>query len=318
MTSSTSTTSSVPKLEPQHKHRDVGESLTTMALRRLRKDKLTLLAFAVLIAITLLCVLADPISSALNVSFSRTNAANTFMAPTFSAFTNERTGEAEYHILGTDDLGRDHLSRLLQGGQVSLTVGFLAALLALSIGVTLGIITGYYGSVIDDVVNWVISTLNSIPSLFLLIIIAAVLQPSPTTLVLVLGFLGWTGTTRLVRGETLSLREREFVISARAIGASPLRIMFSHILPNLFSVIVITLAIDIGSLILAEAGLSFLGLGIKEPFPSWGNMLSKSQEYFTQGGHLVVFPGLMIFLTVLCLYVIGDGVRDAFDPTAKE
>jgi peptide/nickel transport system permease protein len=136
--------------------------------------------------------------------------------------------------------------------------------------------------------------------------------------VLVLGFLGWTGTTRLVRGETLSLREREFVISARAIGASPLRIMFSHILPNLFSVIVITLAIDIGSLILAEAGLSFLGLGIKEPFPSWGNMLSKSQEYFTQGGHLVVFPGLMIFLTVLCLYVIGDGVRDAFDPTAKE
>jgi peptide/nickel transport system permease protein len=191
-------------------------------------------------------------------------------------------------------------------------------MLALGIGVSLGIVTGYYGGIIDDFVNWVIATLTSIPSLFLLLIVAAVLQPSAETLIIVLGFLGWTGTTRLVRGETLSLREREYVVSARAVGASPLRIMFVHILPNLFSVIVVTLAIDIGGLILVEAGLSYLGLGIKPPIPSWGNMLSKAQEFFVLGPHLVFMPGVMIFLTVLCLYVIGDGVRDAFDPTAKD
>ena len=166
--------------------------------------------------------------------------------------------------------------------------------------------------------TWVISTLNSIPSLFLLLIVAAVLQPSPSTLIIVLGFLGWTTTTRLVRGETLSIREREYIISARAAGASPMRIMFVHILPNLFSIIVITLAIDIGNLILVEAALSFLGLGIKAPIPSWGNMLTNAQSFFTKGAYLVVAPGLLIFVTVLCLYVIGDGLRDAFDPTAKD
>lgn len=170
----------------------------------------------------------------------------------------------------------------------------------------------------DDFINWVITTLNSIPQLFLLLIIAAVLQPSPATLIIVLGFLGWTGITRLVRGETLSIREREYVISARAIGASSLRIMFSHILPNLFSVIIITLMIDIGGIILVEAALSFLGLGIKPPTPSWGNMLTDSQNYFTKGPHLVFAPGILIFITVLCLYVMGDGIRDAFDPTAKD
>ncbi|KXK20224.1 MAG: putative oligopeptide ABC transporter permease [Chloroflexi bacterium OLB15] len=317
MSTTSTTANAVPKLEPQGKKREVGESLSRMAGRRLKRDKLTLAAIGLLAFITILCLLAQPISSALNVSYSKTNASITFLTPSLTPYIGA-DGVPQFHILGTDDLGRDHLSRLLFGGQVSLAVGFLAAILSLSIGVSLGIICGYYGGLIDDGTNWIISTLNSIPSLFLLLIIAAVLQPSPTTLILVLGLIGWTGTTRLVRGETLSLREREFVVSARAIGASPFRIMLSHILPNLFSVIVITLAIDIGALILTEAGLSFLGLGIKEPFPSWGNMLVKSQEYFTLGPYLVIMPGLMIFLTVLCLYVIGDGIRDAFDPTAKD
>jgi peptide/nickel transport system permease protein len=312
----TATTGAVAKLDVKKPEKRAGESLSRLALRRLRKDKLTLLAIGVLVLITILALLASPISRALNVSFTRTNTENTFAWPSLTPY--EGANGAEFHLLGTDDLGRDHLSRLLHGGQVSLAVGFLAAILALSIGVTLGVICGFYTGMIDDGVNWVISTLNSIPSLFLLLIVAAVLQPSPTTLILVLGFLGWTGTTRLVRGETLSLREREFVVSARAVGASPFHIMFTHILPNLFSVIVITLAIDVGSLLLAEAALSFLGLGIKEPFPSWGNMLSKSQEYFTLGPYLVWAPGIMIFVTVLCMYIIGDGVRDAFDPTAKE
>lgn len=309
--------SAVAKLNDVNKksERDVGESLTRVAFRRLRRDKITLLAIAVIAVITIMSAAAPIISNALNVSYTKTNAQETFLTP---MTVTESNGVTSTHILGTDDLGRDVFSRLLYAGQVSLSVGFLAAILSLTIGVTLGIFTGYYGGLADDFTNWVIATLTSIPSLFLLLIVAAVLQPTPTTLILVLGFLGWTGTTRLVRGETLSLREREYTISARAIGASDRRIMFNHILPNVFSVIVITLAIDIGALILAEAGLSFLGLGIKPPIPSWGNMLTKSQEFFTRGPFLVWPPGIMIFLTVLCMYVIGDGVRDAFDPTSKD
>lgn len=285
----------------------LGESLTSLALKRLRQDKLTLVAIAVLVLLTLISVFAPVITTQLGVSATRTSAQEAFLP----------VGAAG-HILGTDDLGRDHLARLLFAGQISLGIAFVAAALSLVIGVSLGLITAYYGGIIDDMVNWIIATLSSIPSLFLLLIVSAVLSPGPTTLVLVLGLLGWTGTTRLVRGETLSLREREFVISAKAIGASPIRIMFSHILPNLFSVIVVTLAIDIGSLILVEAALSYLGLGVKPPTPTWGNMLTNAQTFFTKGGHLVIFPGLLIFVTVLCLYVIGDGVRDAFDPQAKD
>ncbi len=297
----------VAKLNVVREEKKSGVSLTKLAARRLRRDKLTLLALGIVVLMALLAIFAPGITNSLGVSFTRTNPQETFLPP-FSPG----------HILGTDDLGRDHLARLLYAAQVSLSVGFISAMLSLTIGVSLGILTGYYGGIVDDIVTWVISTLNSIPSLFLLLIVAAVLQPSPGTLILVLGFLGWTTTTRLVRGETLSLREREYILSARSAGASPIRIMFVHILPNLVSIIIITLAIDIGSLILTEAALSFLGLGIKAPIPSWGNMLSGAQTYFTRGVWLVIAPGLLIFITVLCLYIIGDGLRDAFDPQAKD
>lgn len=295
----------------------VGESLTTLALRRLRRDKLTLVAMAVVIILTVLSVSAPLIGQALGISHTRTNVTGAF----------QPIG-APGHILGTDDLGRDHLLRLLYAGQVSLGIAFTAAVLSLSIGLTLGITTGYYGGVVDDIVIWMITTINSIPSLFLLLIVSAVIIQNPNlsgtffsgpfALVLILGLLGWTGTARLVRGQTLSIREQEYVISARAVGASPLRIMFVHILPNLFSIVVITLAIDVGILILIESALSFLGFGVKPPIPSWGNMLTNAQTFFTKGVHLVVLPGLLIVTTVLCLYVIGDGVRDAFDPTTVD
>lgn len=297
--------------------RATGESLTTLALRRLRRDKLTLVAISVVVILTLLSVSAPLIERALGVSYTRTNVTQAFLPI-----------GAPGHILGTDDLGRDHLARLLYAGQVSLGIAFTAALLSIGIGLTLGIITGYYGGVVDDLTIWVITTINSIPSLFLLLIVSAVILQNPNlagsplsgpfALVLILGLLGWTGTTRLVRGQTLSIREQEYVISARAVGASPLRIMFVHILPNLFSIVVITLAIDIGVLILVESALSFLGFGVKPPTPSWGNMLSNAQTFFTSGVHLVIIPGVLIVTTVLCLYIIGDGVRDAFDPTTVD
>jgi len=239
----------------------------------------------------------------LGVSYSQTDAPNKFTLP----------GTAN-HILGTDDLGRDYFARLLYGGQVSFTIAIFAALLALLIGLAVGLVTGYFGGIIDDFMNWFIITLGSIPQLLLLLIFVAVFQPSVLLLILILGLLGWTGTSRLVRGQTLALRSQDFILSARSIGASSQRIMFRHILPNVFSLIIVDLALSIGGLILTEAGLSFLGYGVKPPTPSWGNMLSDAQETYSHGLYLVFYPGVFITVTVLCLFVIGDGLRDAFDP----
>lgn len=287
------------------------ESLFMLAMRRLRRDYLTLLAFGVLVLLTGASLAAPVISDFLDVSYRRTDLENTFL----------KFGEND-HILGTDDLGRDQLSRLLYGGQVSLGIAVSAGVLSLVIGTTLGVIAGYYQggalSFIDDLLMWFIITLNSIPTFFLLLVIAAMLSPTVSTLILILAFLSWTGTMRLVRGETLSQRGREYIIAAHAMGAGPLRIMFMHILPNIFSVIVINLATDIGTLILVESALSYLQLGVRPPTPSWGNMLTNAQTFFTKGPHLVVCPGILIVITVLCLFLIGDGVRDAFDPQASK
>jgi peptide/nickel transport system permease protein len=279
------------------------------ALVHIRQDKLTLVALVTLGIIALLSLLAPFIATfVLRVDPNMTNADLRFLP----------MGTAE-HVLGTDNLGRDHLARLLYAGQVSLGIGFASAMLSLLIGVTLGILTGFYGGWVDDISNWVITTLNAIPALVLLLIVVALFSSGPVTLTLVLAFLTWTLTTRLVRGETLAIREQEYVMSARALGASDWRIMLVDILPNVFSVTIVTLMINIGNVILIESALSFLGLGVQPPIPSWGNMLSNSQSYFKTAPHLVIFPGLLIMITVLCLYVIGDGLRDAFDPrTVRE
>jgi len=242
-------------------------------------------------------------------------------APPYT-FDFERTvhtpEKTHFYPLGADDLGRDQLARLLYAGRISLKIGFVAGFLSIIIGISLGIMTGFFGGIVDDIIIWLVTTINSIPFFFTILIVSAILSPDENSLILVLGFLGWTGTTRLVRGEAISLREREYIVSARAMGASNFRIMFRHILPNLISVIVINLAIDIGVLILIEASLSFLAVGVKPPTPTWGNMLTNSQQFFRFGPHLVFWPGFMIFVTVLCLYVLGDGVRDAFDPTLND
>jgi peptide/nickel transport system permease protein len=283
----------------------IGSSLVQIALRRLHRDKLTLIAMGIFCLLALLSILAAVITQGiLKVDATTTDGAQN-MLPI----------GAPGHILGTDNIGRDHLARLLYAGQVSLGIAFVGASLSITIGLVIGVITGYYSGKIDDFINWIIATLNAIPGLFRLLIISAIYRPGPEALIIVLGLLGWTFTTRLVRGETLSLRERDFITSARSIGASDLRIMLVHIVPNLFSITVINLAITIGNLILLESALSFLGVGIQPPTPTWGNMLSNAQSFFKTGPHLVIFPGLLIVLTVLCLYIIGDGLRDAFDPT---
>jgi peptide/nickel transport system permease protein len=217
-------------------------------------------------------------------------------------------------VLGTDDLGRDYAARLLYGGQISLTIGFLSATITLAIGIFLGLITGYFGGPLDDVMNWIITTLDSIPGLYLLILISTILRPSPETLILVLALTSWTGGVRVIRGQTIGARHQEYILSAKAIGASSWRIMFQHLLPNLLSIILISLSASIGAVIITESTLSYLGLGIVEPVPTWGNMLTNASRFFSNGPHLAIISGLMIFITVLCLYIVGDGLRDAFDP----
>lgn len=282
-------------------------SLTQQALSRLWRDRLSLVAIAVILILTLASIAAPLITGALGVDPNTTDASESKFLPVFS----------QGHILGTDNLGRDHLARLLYAGQVSLFIGFMSAFLSLVIGVTLGIITGYFGGLIDDLVNWIITTLNSIPALVLLIVISAVFQPDATSLILIIVLLTWTSTSRLVRGETFSIRSREYIVSAQAVGASNFRIMLMHILPNVFSLTIVTLARNIGNVILIESALSYLGLGVQPPTATWGNMLSKSRDFLAQP-QLVFSPGSLITIVVLCLYIIGDGLRDAFDPTAVD
>lgn len=284
------------------------ESLFTKALRRLRHDRLTVGATIVLLIITVLSILAPIISEhILNVDPMRTNPRVRFLPP-----------GSEGHVLGTDELGRDHLGRLLYGGRISLAIGFSAAMVTLVVGMIFGLMAGYFGGIFDDLMMWVITTLNSLPTLYLLIALSALLRPSPEMLVLVLALTGWTGDTRLIRGQTISLRDLDYVLAARALGASSWRIMYVHIMPNLISIVAISLAISIGAIILAEAALSYLSLGVQPPTPTWGNMLTDSRAYFRQAGYLVIAPGVLISVTVLCLYLIGDGIRDAFDPRVND
>lgn len=273
------------------------------AVRHFRRDRLSMLSLAVLLLLTLACFFGPPIvEKVLHVDVSRTDLIHRNLPP------------GEGGLLGTDQLGRDHLIRLLYGGQVSLAVAYLASLVSITIGVVVGIVTAYYGGVVDDAVMWFINTLESVPTIFLLLIAATIWSPSAQVLILILGALGWVTTCRLVRGQVLSLKANEFMLAARAIGARDWWMMLSHIFPNTISLVVISLTINAGSLILVESGLSYLGLGVQPPTPTWGNMLTEARSYFVQGTHLVIWPGLLISLTVLCFYLVGDGLRDALDP----
>ncbi|MFQ3566149.1 MAG: ABC transporter permease [Aggregatilineales bacterium] len=282
-------------------------SLTSEALTHLRRDRLTLFAISVLLLLTLACVVLPPIiESHLEVSATRTNVTDRYRPP-----------GTDNYILGTDALGRDQFTRLLYGGRVSLGVAYGASLMSITIGVIIGMIAGFYGGLLDDAVNSFIAILSSIPTLFLLILVSVVFSPTPQALIILLGLLGWITTCRLVRGEVLALKEREFIVAARSVGASSRHILLRHMMPNVVSLVIVTLTIEAGSLILIESGLSFLGLGVRPPTPSWGNMLTDARSSLATGQHLIIWPGIMIFVTVLCFFLVGDGLRDAFDPRKK-
>jgi len=219
------------------------------------------------------------------------------------------------HWLGTDRAGRDVYSRLLKGGQVSLAAGFAAVAIVMTIGVALGAIAGYFGGLVDAVIMRFTDILLSIPLILLLITAASLFTPSLKTTIFVIGVSSWPGAARLIRGQFLHIRGQEFVTAARALGASPLRIMMRHVFPNTLAIIIVEATLWLSYAILLEASLSYLSLGVQIPTPSWGNMLQDGQRELLFGAWwLTVFPGLAIFLTVLAFNLLGDGLRDALDP----
>ncbi len=218
------------------------------------------------------------------------------------------------HVLGTDVLGRDVLSRLIHGTRASLVVGFVAVALSGAIGVAVGLVSGYFGGWIDTVFMRIVDAWLAFPFLLLAIAIVAIIGPGLRNIIIALVITSWVIYARLVRGEALSLREREFVLSARGLGASRLALMVGHILPNVLAPIMVVATLELGVVIVTEASLSFLGLGADASQASWGNMLADGRAYLTQAWWLATLPGIAIFVVVLAVNIIGDGIRDALDP----
>jgi peptide/nickel transport system permease protein len=262
-------------------------------------------AWAILVLVTLAAVFAAEIAPYDPVAM---DLSDRLLPPAFAP------GGDPGHLLGTDALGRDILSRIMYGGRVSISVGVGAVLLAGSSGVLLGAAAGYYGGLLDTVIMRLADVFLAIPFLLLGMAVVATLGPSVINLILVLGAVRWTTYGRVIRGEALSVREKEYVHAARACGASGRRIVFRHVLPNVVNPVVVIATLEIANMIIYESALSFFGLGVKPPQPTWGNMLSDGRDYIHTAWWLTTLPGFVIFVTVLALNIVGDWLRDVLDP----
>lgn len=237
--------------------------------------------------------------------------------PNATDVTTKLEGPSLTHPFGTDQLGRDVLARMLHGARISLTVGFVAVGIAITIGILVGSISGFFGGWTDIALMRFVDTVMAFPSFFLILTVVALLKPSFWNVMVVIGLTGWTGTARFVRAEFLSLKERDFVQAALAVGVKSPRIIFVHMLPNALAPVMVAATLGIASAILTESGLSFLGFGVQPPTPTWGNILTEGRLYIFDAWWLTVFPGLAILITVLAFNLFGEGLRDALDPRLR-
>lgn len=278
------------------------QSYLRMVWSRLRRHRLALFAFVALLTISIATIIGPSLSP---YPYDKTRLLDRLQPPSHS------------HWLGTDEVGRDILARILQGGRVSLFVGLSAALLSSLVGVVIGAFSGYFGKALDSVLMRFTDIMLSIPTLPLLLILARFVGGTMWGIIVILVAFGWMSLARIVRGSTLSVREMEFVDAARLVGAPHHRIIFVHILPNVLAPVIVYTTLNIGYAILTESSLSYLGLGIQPPMPSWGNMLTNAQQYLQTAPWLALFPGFAIFITLLSFNFLGDGLRDALDPRLK-
>jgi len=239
-------------------------------------------------------------------------------APERSNLRDRLQGPTAKHLLGTDDRGRDVLSRMIWGTRISMSVGFIAVGIAIVIGMAVGAVAGFYGGLADLAVQRIIEIVMCFPTFILILSLIAFLPPSIYNIMVVIGITGWTGVARLVRGEFMRLRESDFATAARATGLSDVRIMFRHLLPNALSPVLVSATFGVAGAILTESALSFLGFGVPPPTASWGELLSQSQRFVDRAWWLVTFPGLAIFVTVTAFNLVGEGLRDAMDPRLKQ
>jgi peptide/nickel transport system permease protein len=282
-----------------------GDSQWAIAARHFKKNKLALAGMGVMIIlylVTLLTPLIAPYDPAAQGDI----------------ITSRYLPPGAEHWMGTDKFGRDILSRTLYGARISLSIGFVAVAISMTLGTLIGAVAGYFGGWVDSVLMRFTDMMLAFPRLVLLIVVIAVFEnPSIWLVVVVLGLTGWMGTSRIVRGEVLSLREREFVQAARALGMGDLRIIMRHVIPNTMAPVIVSATLGIGLTILTEASLSFLGLGVQPPTPSWGNMVADGRDALTEAWWIATFPGLAIVLTVVAFNLLGDGLRDALDPRLR-
>lgn len=279
------------------------QSEAAKAWKRFKANKIALFGLGILILLVLIAVLAD------------------LLAPhsPLKIFPGKRGAPPEAgHWLGFDGTGRDVLSRIIHGSRVALTVGFAATSMVVIIGVIIGSIAGFFGGWVDQVLSRIVDTLMAFPIIALLVLLASVVGPSLTTTIIVIGFTGWARYARVVRADVLSVREWDYVQAARAVGVRNGRIILRHIIPNILGPVIVLASLGVGGIIILESTLSFLGLGIRPPDPSWGGMLSEGRPFIQTYPQISIAPGLMIVITVLAFNFVGNGLRDALDPRSKD